>query len=334
MEETADLELAIKSAKASQGKAASLEAKALSVKDTAEGQFNQRFNDPDIAAKMRASYLASPAVKGINAAERLAQTYAKAAMRPQMHAIANLDGAAAAATNKDLPYVPMETGAGEGLLFEGFARTYQTPKGTYLKNSEMLAELVANPEKMLAIISDRTNGIMQIDPEMALEMQQSMMRSVQFMSRYNLNENSNPLTGNPNPVVSALDIMTYERSWDAAMDPRVIVNEVGTGTLTQESLEAARFVYPKMTEELATKAQMSIMGNRKTNLQQRLQVGLLTSTPDSSLLPGFQSVYNSVAVQAQGEQQAPAGGKPGRNVGSPTFAQSNKTLSESVTSGK
>ena len=138
----------------------------------------------------------------------------------------------------------------------------------------MLAELVANPEKMLAIISEKTQAAMEIDPQMAQEMQQSMMRSVQFMSRYNLRENANPLTGNPNPVVSALDIMTYEKAWDASMDPRVIVNEVGLGTLTQESLEAARFVYPEMTEKLAMKAQMSIMGNRRTTLQQRMQVGL------------------------------------------------------------
>ena len=317
-----------------QARALEMKAQSASIKETAEAQFAQRLNDPEIAAKMRAAYLSSPAVKGFNIAEKLTRNYLRAAMRPQIHALANLDGAAAAATNKDIPYTPMETGTGEGLLFEGFAVSSQSPKGTYLKNSDMLAELVANPEKMLAIISEKTQAAMEIDPQMAQEMQQSMMRSVQFMSRYNLRENANPLTGNPNPVVSALDIMTYEKAWDASMDPRVIVNEVGLGTLTQESLEAARFVYPEMTEKLAMKAQMSIMGNRRTTLQQRMQVGLLTSTPDSSLLPEFQSVYNNTAQTAQAEQEDPTRGKPGRNAGSPTFAQSNKTLSESAMSGK
>ena len=250
-------------------------------------------------------------------------------MRPQIHALANLDGAAQAATS-NIPFEPLETGTGEGLLFEGFMQSGESPRGTYIKNTEMLAELAANPEKMIALIAEKTEGVMEVDPNMGQMMQQSMIRSVQFMNRYGLQDNANPLTGNPNPITTSLDVMTYRKAWDASMDPRVIVNAVGTGTLTEEQLEAARFVYPEITEQLATKAQMAIMGNKKVTLQQRLQVGLLTSTPDTSLLPNFQNVYNGALSSAMPQGEPQGGGKPGRNAGSPTLAQSTKTLSQSV----
>ena len=306
-----------------------LKLQADSVREKAKAQYAARFDDPEAAAKLRGAYLASPTVKGINAAESLVNTYLKSGLRPQMHALANMDSAAQAATS-NIPFEPLETGTGEGLLFEGFMQSGESPRGTYIKNSEMLAELAANPEKMIALIAEKTEGVMEVDPSMGQMMQQSMMRSVQFMNRYGLQDNANPLTGNPNPITTSLDIMTYRKAWDASMDPRVIVNAVGTGTLTEEQLEAARFVYPEITEQLATKAQMAIMGNKKATLQQRLQVGLLTSTPDTSLLPGFQNVYNGAISSAMPQGPPQGTGKPGRNAGSPTLAQSTKTLSQSV----
>ncbi len=127
----------------------------------------------------------------------------------------------------------------------------------------------------------------------------------------------NPFLKKSYPV-SDQEIYKFKKYLNAIQNPLSILKELKNGSLSRESVEAIKFVYPNIYEELKLQVYNQLKDveqDGKIEYKQRLQLGILMDvTTDLALLPqsirGFQALYKEA-------QESQAGGAVGEIKGGP-----------------
>lgn len=213
----------------------------------------------------------------------------------------------------------------------------ETKREAFFNRLDELERLAMNPELMVEQLSSNVESLAFIDPEMANNMVNSSMRAIGFLSQYKGHRDQvNPLTGKSEGYVSADDIDSFEKVWNGVMFPGVLVDELATWNLSDETVMAVGQVHPSLLQDVQQRVIGELAGGMlKPTYQQRLQLSVLTGLRDDTLTPEFMATYSMATESAMAQSQNTQGRrKPGRPTGSPTLGQQYRTMSQRLSEEK
>ena len=137
---------------------------------------------------------------------------------------------------------------------------------------------------------------------------------------------------------SSIELAKFERYVAAVENPMSVIEDLESGTITREGVEALRTVYPNMYARIQSQVMEQIQQHPNMAYAKKIQLGILLDVPsDVSLNP-----ENITALQqmfADLQQQKEAAVKPAVNttvgaLGDITMAQDSQTESERISNRK
>ena len=195
--------------------------------------------------------------------------------------------------------------------------------------SKNLERIKQDPDILLNTVLKQTTRLQKTMPKTTLAIEDSMFKAVTFLE--------NKLPKNPNPLSlftmiknkwqpSDSDMAKFERYLEVVENPLSILDDLESGSVSRESGEALRAVYPEIFIEIQTKIMSGIAeGDLDISYPQRLQLGLVFDIPtDASLIPaniaGLQQNFVDEEETPQNEDGLSQTGLAGLN-----FAESEAT---------
>lgn len=217
-------------------------------------------------------------------------------------------------------------------------RPGETRKDAVLRRGDEIARAIANPALMIDRLAQASEGFAMLGPGMTRMMVDKSLKALGYLNQWTWTRAvTNPLqpTWNEAPGLDELALSMFERLWNATMFPGLLIDEVATWSVTEETVSTARMLYPDIHEGLRAQLQEKVFtGEFLPTYDQRIQLSMLLQVPDAQLNPEFLMTYEALIGEAQAEQMAAAqgisSGKPGRPTGSPTLSQQYRTTSQRV----
>lgn len=182
-----------------------------------------------------------------------------------------------------------------------------------------LTELQRDPMAMVDAVQYQTRGLADVAPATALALTQQVMRATEF-----LRSKLPPATTLPNKLQPSLNerlwdaptVDKFQRYLDTISDPRTAIRELERGTLSPESVEALKAVYPTLYNEMrvAVAEELAAHGEEMP-FDAVIQLSLLMDVDGHpSMSPAYQAVLaESRQKHAQEHKQqtvAPSRMKP------------------------
>lgn len=176
------------------------------------------------------------------------------------------------------------------------------------QHAKDIALFVADPLRAADRIGRATAGIAAVAPNVAGAVGQKAMTAANFLAS-KAPKDPNP----PNVLVKReweppkSELAKFARYVEAVQDPMSVLERMGEGTLTSESVEALKVVYPGLYQELAGEVVSQLSENPgKFNYADRVQLSLLLDQPlDPTMSPEFiAQAQQRWAVQPKEPQQA------------------------------
>lgn len=219
-----------------------------------------------------------------------------------------------------------------------FFRPGETRRESALARADEIARAASNPALMIENISASTESFHMLGPEVMAGLIDRQLKAVSFMNRFlNTRSLNNPLqpTQTEAPGIDELFIDSFERLWNGVMFPGLLIDEVATWTVTGETVQTSRYLYPELYASVQRKmADLVFSGEFEPDYDQRVQLSALLGVMDSSLQPEKMGDYDAIMAQAQMERDQAAAAisnkAPGRAAGDPTISQQMKTTSQRV----
>ena len=181
------------------------------------------------------------------------------------------------------------------------------PKDKYeaynnIKNN--VQNLANDPDKFIEQTAIRTIRLSKTAPNTTSEVINASGRALQFINSKLPQDNDPTKLFSRSRTLSTLELAKFERYIQAIDNPMSALEDLESGTLTREKVEAIKFVYPNIYSRIQQSA-LEFVGENKENLsyQKRIQIGILLDIPtDSSLDPD-----NILALQRSfvPEEEAP-----------------------------
>ena len=176
--------------------------------------------------------------------------------------------------------------------------------------SRNLSELQADPEQLMTKIAKSTSVVAQAAPETAAKMHERLLDGVNFLVARLPKSNAvveNLLTKRDYEP-SSLELAKFERYLQVVEAPATVLDELESGTLTTEHIEALKAVYPQIYQQVRVAVLDELLKlDEAVPYSKRVQLGILLDIPaDESLTP--ESIQ---ALQANFEAQAEANGVAG-----------------------
>ena len=180
------------------------------------------------------------------------------------------------------------------------------------KTANELSEFTANPEKMIEKMTAATEGVSVFAPRNAENLQATMIRATQFLQAKTpgTNLNSKPLSAKYEPSNS--EIAKWYNYFSVVENPTNALKQVASGTITPETMETLKVVYPKMLQEMQKEVTSKLVDhmskgkklpyNRKLSLSMFLGSDLVNSLDPKSMLAN-QNVM-STATQIKNSQES------------------------------
>lgn len=210
-------------------------------------------------------------------------------------------------------------------MLDDGAKPAGTSRERYAQRAEQVARLQANPAMVSARIGTALGGVSDIAPKTTEVATATAVRGLQFLSgklppsrrdEFSLQQHLQPSTR-----ASDAEISKFMRYSHAIDDPLIVLREAKAGTLTRDHVEAVKFVYPALYDEMRGEVMRYMMASRAPlSYSRRIQLGILLDIPtDKTLSPDFmravQATYTS-AEKAGAESPPPNLGRTVEIAGS------------------
>lgn len=176
------------------------------------------------------------------------------------------------------------------------------------KRLEKFAQYSANPQLYVDNLVKNTRGMYAKSPEVADAMVNTAIESINFLA------NKMPQTQigyaqevlNEKPDYSDYQVATFNRYARAVENPLSILDDMESGTLTPQAIEAVRTIYPNLMNEIQTQT-MDELAKKRPNLTygKKIQLSMLLGFPVSDTMkPEFikRMQQSSAAPQEQSPQ--------------------------------
>lgn len=181
----------------------------------------------------------------------------------------------------------------------------KTKQEAFKKVSKQLNEIKENPEGFIEHLSHNNLRLTKIAPGTAQSLDAAAFRAVNFLDS-KIPRKTSPsgaiqaLRKNTDWQPSTLELAKFERYMEAVENPMSALEDLKSGQLSREKIEAIKEVYPTLYGKIQATAMEAIAENAdEMTYDQRLQLGILLDIPsDTSLLPA-----NIAALQAQYQKE-------------------------------
>lgn len=187
-------------------------------------------------------------------------------------------------------------------------------KQAFKRISQELTELNTNPEKLIRHLAKNNLRVTDTAPETADQVNQTMVRAVSFLydklpksaSQKGMIQN---LRKNKTFEPSTIDISKFERYLEGVDRPLSLLEDLESGRLSREKIEAVKNVYPNLYARIQDQAMEYITENADDiSYPKRLQLGILLGVPaDTSLIPENLQNLQETFIMEQEEQAAEQG---------------------------
>lgn len=195
-----------------------------------------------------------------------------------------------------------------GLVFSAFnvIDNYRELREEFEDVRAELDELRNGPEALHARVTQQTQAINEVDPELAMYTQQTMIKAISYLDANMPRTAEDPL-GLRKPVPpSASEMSAFVARYRAIDDPVSVLVDFATGRLRAESMEAFAYVYPELHASYASGISQAFIEAKQVPYQARLQAAMFFGVPEQTLTPTFlaamQSNYHQTEQQARTNQ--------------------------------
>ena len=166
--------------------------------------------------------------------------------------------------------------------------------------------LLENPAFAAGMAGMATEGITDVAPELAAQIQMQMSRGLFYLAEEMPQGAIDPLMPGQPGEVSVGEMQSWLTRYRAVNDPLVLLDDLGRGRLRSETAEAVQATHPDVFAQMALAVGESMQG-RNVPFPTRVQVGLMMGIPGDNLMTGsallaFQSAY--AGAQTPEESQA------------------------------
>jgi hypothetical protein len=206
-------------------------------------------------------------------------------------------------------------------------------EATFEKRIDQARQLASNPEAMQNLLTRQTADWGEHAPATAQAMNIATVRAAQYLANVApVKINHAPLQTPPKP--SAADVGKFSRAWEAVSNPLSILKQATAGTLSKESVEAVRSVYPQLFGQMQTAVLDRITNHRGALPYRQRQMAsmLLGMDVDGTMNPGFTLRNQQQYQKNQMQQQATPQPSPSR-AGKVTLAQRSLTETQRRSAG-
>ncbi len=221
---------------------------------------------------------------------------------------------------------------------KGGAPSIQMPRETVEHVMREVQHLSANSAAMVERVSRAFGSINSAAPKVATAVGSTAQRAVTFLASKSPREPIAPASFTPHlskaPRLSDTEVSTFARYLRGTLDPLSVVDDMKHGTITPESVEALRTVYPQKFVELQERVHREL-SERDTEVpynERLLLWGLLDIPGDPTMGTEFLAEMHAAqatdAESAPGGGAAPAGGRARQT--SKTVAKSYQTQSQRI----
>jgi hypothetical protein len=182
----------------------------------------------------------------------------------------------------------------------------ETKQQAFKQLSESIIELSSNPEKLLTHLS--TNALLTTGaaPMTASAMTQTITTAISFLKE---KLPTDPTIGSSlfprNWEPSTIELSKFERYLAAVENPMSVVEDLESGSMTREGVEALQVVYPDIYSRLQEKAIEHISKTPDLPYNKRIQIGILLDVPADASLIG-QNIAGLQQTFADEQQQKTA----------------------------
>lgn len=173
-------------------------------------------------------------------------------------------------------------------------QTGKKPKSreqAYQNTIKLLDKFEQDPEFALRRVNSSAARVSQAAPNTAVEAQNTLIRAMQFLSSKKPKQTSRAgvlqMLAPQVKIPSSMELAKFENYAKVVNDPKVALEEVATGQLTRESVEALKSVYPAIYAKVQERVMETVGENPDAfDYAQKVQLGILLDVPtDTSLLP-------------------------------------------------
>lgn len=118
----------------------------------------------------------------------------------------------------------------------------------YKEKTQEISKIANNPIEFSDHISSVTEGVYGDAPNIAMSLQGSMIRGIQFLSSKIKPISTNPFDEYVKP--SRMEIDNFKRYYNIVQDPLLAIDQVRDSTITPETVETLAVVYPRLYSEM------------------------------------------------------------------------------------
>ena len=194
-------------------------------------------------------------------------------------------------------------------------KTSKSRKEGYKRIKKELTDIQQNPERMVERLAKNGLRITKAAPNTAMALEQTIVRGVQFLTdklpKSKVDQGMiQTLRKSKEYMPSTLELAKFERYVEAVENPMSVLDDLESGRVSREKIEAVREVYPDLYKRIQTQTMELITKNADTiGYQKRLQLGVLLDIPaDTSLVPkNMLRLQESFAQQPEQQEAATQG---------------------------
>lgn len=195
---------------------------------------------------------------------------------------------------------------------EGKSKKSNSRAEGFKRIRQEIVDLNASPDKLIERLSKNSLRLTKAAPETAAALEQSIARAVTFLSSKlpgpKLQQGTvQMLMKRKDYKPSSLELAKFERYVEGVEQPLTLLDDLESGRISREKVEAVREVYPDLYMRIQSQA-MEFIAEKADDIgyEKRLQLGILLGIPaDTSLVPqnmiNLQKTFLEQPVR--GEQQ-------------------------------
>ena len=166
-------------------------------------------------------------------------------------------------------------------------KKHKDKKEAFKAVSADLVELSQNPEKLINHLSKNAFQTTNAAPATAAAMSVTVANAVRFLfEKMPRDASAGGALFNRKWEPSSIELAKFERYLAAVENPMSVIDDLESGTLTREGVEALQRVYPDLYQRMHEQVTEHISENQDLAYDKRVQLGILLDIPaDSSMLP-------------------------------------------------
>jgi len=196
-----------------------------------------------------------------------------------------------------------------------------------------VASASSNPSAVANVVASRIDGIAEHAPELSSAISTHTAKANDFLASKlpaNMHDSGSLTPHLDKPRISESDAAKFNRYLTAVKNPMTVVDDLRSGRLTREGVEAVKTVYPNIYTDMRNQVieQLST-AKQAPAYYKRIQLGILFDLPtDASMKPTFIKTINEMYVkQSAATQQKQSGGQTS-NAGENSSIKQSQTSSQ------